>query len=1625
MRKIISMLLAFSMSLSVMCSSFTVAAIDGNDTAAQTDSSPAEFSSLFSDELNEKAAALSDDYGITSVEVNVSDETAAVSYHAVSDCTVIVGIYEDDGTDTGTHMLTFGTAAVSAENTVGTVAINESLPEYFYVKAYIVEQGTFKPLAKEYTTPNYTKTLQDSLDLTVSDFIEAGYDDDHILNLDGSDSNNFMIFDKRAKILNFDTQISVDELTLTSSALTVKQNADAEPKIANLKKGDPFLFFTTNGVLAGIASSVSYDGSSAVINYTDATTADVFDHIRIDTSDITPRQSVAAYSARSNDRTINVFPIESSFSWTEKMATGSGSIVGASGSLIFSAAIKGNLTISYGSGFKELVAELSVTPTFTVEVTGEGHLGKAIPVGEATVPIVGGAGVVTIVGLKFAITINPNITVKASAKASFSTTMTAKADTNKDLGDMMSFDVNTNSPELRFNGTASVKFDISFSAGLAVAEIDLGNDEKKALFNLDLVASVIPNAEVSKSEILGDSKKHLCKPLECFDGKMGVDLKISLVEKSPVLKAFYSHASGTQNTPLGTLSWGSDKVTLDMLSRNIWPEERKKFNIKLDPFSISWGECDNYAYRTYFDVEDELTGDKLEKIFVYTEDASGTKYSEDTTNRGGRAVLYLKPNESFKIGFRDTEYTYNNEDKYFTVTEPDEKFTVKMTVGVPPTYIEPRPAETEEVPTFFLSEKLRYNKLMVKYDERTYYIDFTDDMIKSFDPNTLGEQTLVIEYNGKTWSHKIKIIEDNRELQSVFLSPVPAKKEYKTGESLDLGNAKLNAVYKNVNTGETETDKNIEITSDMISGFDTSTEGEKEVTVTFTDAKGRTASTSFNITVVEENRTVESIKIKTPPNKIEYAVGEALDITGLTIDVNFTDGTSSAGVSVSSSNVTGFDSDTPGIQTLTVTYTDKYGNEATASFKVKVGSGDEVTGIEIQQLLTPNKYCQINGSLNLKNALIKVTYANGMSDLIQITEDMISGFDSSTLGTFPATVTYGQCQTTYDVEVVKNLKKVCRIELTNADLTFNIWQDDLLVDGCYVNETGSTVDFWGYQVIEYFLDGSNAFFEVKINSDGSTTRGYYDGMTFWGDDSFGGKIKIEDFDINKIGIQEIKITYCNADGTPNPDVEPISTWRAVHAGKSFNGLYTDPPSLGDVGWIDTSKPNLPGATSDYNIGESFDRSRYYVKYYTYRTSQNWGYSPYIYISDDSGNGIKDDAGNYIIDSSYLLSNPKFQYIGGFDSRYPSRKYANGGFAYKTAYFEYKGFVIPILYKVLALEATLASSETAADAYNLAENMQYADYSDYDDMEYDTPIVTEAPAETETPDNTEQETTEPVVTEPVVTDTEVTDTTVTEPQPEETTVTETASAEETPVFGNDSSGMFGFGRSGRKTAQYANLHKNDIYNYYVVRNASADILGRDNLLFVGQTSSDSMGSLSFEYETTTGEDGTVILRPMSDDPTTPDKPATPDTPSNPTTPDNGGSSPNTAVIPVNATVTKTMTIKVENKVTGETSKARGQKKGSSVTVKLGTENDGCYANVYTTDDEYICSAIIENGRAKFNVSNDVKLKIVIDSFAYGEDVSTAAGAYGDSAAENLPYAAITIVIAIVGIYFKKRSEKKVK
>jgi hypothetical protein len=99
----------------------------------------------------------------------------------------------------------------------------------------------------------------------------------------------------------------------------------------------------------------------------------------------------------------------------------------------------------------------------------------------------------------------------------------------------------------------------------------------------------------------------------------------------------------------------------------------------------------------------------------------------------------------------------------------------------------------------------------------------------------------------------------------------------------------------------------------MISGFDSTAGGTKTVTVTY---EGKTAT--FMVIV---EATLASIAV-TGPTKTNYAIGEALDLTGIELTAAYSDGSSEI-IPVTADMISGFDSVAAGQKTVTVTYQGK------------------------------------------------------------------------------------------------------------------------------------------------------------------------------------------------------------------------------------------------------------------------------------------------------------------------------------------------------------------------------------------------------------------------------------------------------------------------------------------------------------------------------------------------------------------------------------------------------------------------------------------------------------------------------------------------------------------------------
>ena len=148
----------------------------------------------------------------------------------------------------------------------------------------------------------------------------------------------------------------------------------------------------------------------------------------------------------------------------------------------------------------------------------------------------------------------------------------------------------------------------------------------------------------------------------------------------------------------------------------------------------------------------------------------------------------------------------------------------------------------------------------------------------------------------------------------------PDKTDYLVGEELDLTGFQAIAVYSD----GTEKDITAEVT---LSGYDKTKAGEQTVTVSY---EGMNAS--FTVSVKAE---LAGITL-TPPEKLQYEVGDKLNLQGMKVVARYTDGTEKD--VTAEVTVTGYDETALGKQTITVSYGDF---EATFVVEVvKAGEGE-------------------------------------------------------------------------------------------------------------------------------------------------------------------------------------------------------------------------------------------------------------------------------------------------------------------------------------------------------------------------------------------------------------------------------------------------------------------------------------------------------------------------------------------------------------------------------------------------------------------------------------------------------------------------------------------------------------
>ena len=232
-------------------------------------------------EKYEESAAEAENTGSGIYAVEVEGRTARVDVRALVDAQLVVSIFDEEGkTVYGSGM----TDVTPDDNIVELTLEVGTIPQFFLIRAFLLDKITNQPLCKQFENDYYTQKMQEFFSKTTEDFEE-----DKVLNLDDNEENNFLVYNEDTiRIENEDDSTNVVAKADDKNKEYIIENIDEH--IASLKDGDIFSYDTGDGDLLIIKiSSIKISGTTAIIQGAEMELQEAFDFIRIDSSSYTDK----------------------------------------------------------------------------------------------------------------------------------------------------------------------------------------------------------------------------------------------------------------------------------------------------------------------------------------------------------------------------------------------------------------------------------------------------------------------------------------------------------------------------------------------------------------------------------------------------------------------------------------------------------------------------------------------------------------------------------------------------------------------------------------------------------------------------------------------------------------------------------------------------------------------------------------------------------------------------------------------------------------------------------------------------------------------------------------------------------------------------------------------------------------------------------------------------------------------------------------------------------------------------------------------------------------------------------------------------------------------------------------
>ena len=318
-------------------------------------------------------------------------------------------------------------------------------------------------------------------------------------------------------------------------------------------------------------------------------------------------------------------------------------------------------------------------------------------------------------------------------------------------------------------------------------------------------------------------------------------------------------------------------------------------------------------------------------------------------------------------------------------------------------------------------------------DDTTKHISYSDITIGDVDTSTLGEKIVTLSYNNFEFEIVITVI--NYPIESIVATVGTFDARILKDDELNLENLTATVTYEDDST------EMIDIADITVGTLDTSTVGEKTLTLTYNDFE-------FTLTITVSNPAVSSMTVVEDSYNETVVKNCVLDLRDIQFSVVYEDDDTET-VNYTKLTLNAIDTSVLGEQTLQVTYKGFTVELTITVIDIAVESSAIKTGTYATSCYTGDDY-------DITDIILVLTYNNGVVEEIAYADLTVTPFSTETAGEKTLTVTYGEITKTATVNVIQLV------------VNSSVVKTGTYATSCY---TGDDYDFTGIILVLTYNNG--------------------------------------------------------------------------------------------------------------------------------------------------------------------------------------------------------------------------------------------------------------------------------------------------------------------------------------------------------------------------------------------------------------------------------------------------------------------------------------------------------------------------------------------------------------------------